>query len=46
MEKTSVQMEKDMLDDIDKIAKEDDMNRSQIIRRACKEYIKIRKVES
>lgn len=46
MEKTSVQMEQDMLDDLDTIAKEDGMNRSQIIRKACKEYIKIRKGES
>lgn len=39
MEKTSVQMEQDMLDDLDKIAEIEEKNRSQVIRKANKDYI-------
>lgn len=39
MEKTSVQMEKDMVDDIDKIAELEEQNRSQVIRKVLREYI-------
>ena len=40
MEKTSLQMEQDMIADLDKIAKVRGMNRSQVIRKALGEYIK------
>lgn len=40
MEKTSVQMEQDMIDDLDEIKEDIGMNRSQVIRKAVKEFIK------
>lgn len=40
MEKTSVQFERDDIDALDDIAKLEEMNRSQVIRKACKQYIK------
>ena len=39
MEKTSVQMEPDMVDDIDKIAELEEQNRSQVIRKVLRNYI-------
>ncbi len=39
MEKTSVQMEQDMIDDLDAIAKYFGMNRSQVIRKAVENHI-------
>ena len=39
MEKTSVQMEQDMIDELDKIAEKRGMNRSQVIRKALEDYI-------
>jgi len=39
MEKTSVQMEEDMIKELDAIATARGMNRSQVIRQANKEYI-------
>jgi metal-responsive CopG/Arc/MetJ family transcriptional regulator len=39
MEKTSVQMEGDMVDDIDKIAELEEQNRSQVIRKVLRTYI-------
>lgn len=40
MEKTSFQFEKDMIDDLDAIATERGMNRSQVVRKALDDYIK------
>ena len=45
MEKTSVQMEQDMLNDLDKIAEKRGMNRSQVIRKFLEEKIQESKDE-
>lgn len=39
MEKTSVQMEKDMVEDVDKIAELEEQNRSQVIRKVLRDFI-------
>jgi len=39
MEKTSVQMEQDMIKDLDAVAIVRGMNRSQIIRKALQDYL-------
>lgn len=39
MKKTSVQMEQDMVDDIDKIGELEEQKRSQVIRKVLREYI-------
>ena len=39
MEKTSVQMEPDMIDDLDKIGELEEQNRSQVVRKALRDYI-------
>jgi metal-responsive CopG/Arc/MetJ family transcriptional regulator len=40
MEKTSFQFEKDMIEDLDAIAKERGMNRSQVVRKFLGDCIK------
>lgn len=41
MKRTSVQIEQDVIDDLDAIADERGMNRSQVMRKALQEYIKL-----
>lgn len=41
MEKTSLQMEQDMINDLDSIAEVRGMNRSQVMRKGLEEFIKL-----